>query len=211
MTTSKKFAWNKLFNIAALIPAVCGIGSAIFLGYLILWPEEPIYQVDRVKEHVATYNGTLLIHRFYCVNNPTTPITITRDLIKVGNGDEPQLRISLPQTVQVYEMGCHAIDRVIEIPTVTPPGEYRLVSVATWQANIFRIGTLTLPELYLTIPKREKTTFLPELNVTIPVTVKTEVRSSTKVLARDAAKEITASSKVIPSASNVVPNAAKKP
>lgn len=168
MSDPRKFAWNKFFNFASLVPAVCGIGSALFLSYLILWPEEPIYQVDKVKEHSATYNGTLLIHRFYCVNSPTTPITITRDLIKVGNGDEPQLRISLPQTVQLYELGCHAIDRVIEVPAVTPAGEYRLVSIATWQANIFRIGTLTLPELFVTIPKNENTTLLPELLISIP-------------------------------------------
>lgn len=157
MIEKRKVAWNIIFNYAALVPAVAGMGAALFLGYLLLWPEEPIYQVDRVKDHQAMYgqDGFLRLHRYYCVNS-SAPVTIVRDLIKVGNGSEPQLRISLQQTIQVYEMGCHSIDRILEIPASTPPGEYRLVSIATWQANPFRIGTVKLPELFITIPARIK-------------------------------------------------------
>lgn len=155
MTEKPKFAWNKIFNIAAALPAVCGVGTAIFLGYLLLWPTEPVYQPNKTSDHRAYYDGFIRIHRLYCVND-AKPITITTDLIKIGNDNEPQMRISLPISLQVYEIGCHTIDRIIDVPRSTPAGEYKIAGVATWQANPFRIGTVELPQLFITIPPREE-------------------------------------------------------
>lgn len=145
---------NKLFNIASVIPAVIGLMSAAFMGYAFWWPVEAAYQVDRPQDHAVTYDAgtnTIRIHRYYCVT-ASIPITISRDLIRIGKTGEHELRISLPQTVQLYELGCHGIDRIFETPVGTPPGNYRLVNVATWKANPFKEGMVKLPELYLAIP-----------------------------------------------------------
>lgn len=148
---------NKLFNALAIIPAMIGLTSAGFMCYAFLWPVEPAYKVDKSEQHAVTYDlksNTIRIHRFYCSASDDTPITISRDLIRIRQPGESELRINLPQTVQTYENGCHAIDRIFEIPDGTPAGNYRLVNVATWKANPFREGMTKLPELYLAIPSR---------------------------------------------------------
>jgi hypothetical protein len=151
----KNIELNKLFNVAALIPAVIGLMSAAFMGYAFWWPVEPAYKVIKADQHAVTYDlnsNTIRIHRFYCVTSGV-PITISRDLIGIPSRQTAaQLRISLPQTVQTYELGCHEIDRIFEVPKGTPAGNYRLVNIATWKANPFREGTAKLPELYLAIP-----------------------------------------------------------
>jgi hypothetical protein len=147
-------ARGKLFNVAAFIPAVIGLISAAFMGYAFWWPSEPAYVLDKPELHGIHYDkasDTIRLRRFYCIT-AEIPITISRDLISVAELGTPQLRISLPQSVQTYELGCHAIDRIFEIPKGTPAGNYRLVNVVTWKANPFREGVVKLPELYLAIP-----------------------------------------------------------
>lgn len=147
-------ALNKIFNFAALIPAVFGLVCTAFMGYAFWWPVEPAYVVFKPEEHGVSYatdSKTIRIHRFYCALDEI-PITISRELISINRPGISELRITLPQTVQTYELGCHAIDRIFEIPKGTPPGNYRLVNIATWKANPFREGMTKLPELYLAIP-----------------------------------------------------------
>lgn len=147
---------NAVFNMAALIPVAFGIACVLFILYIFWWPLYPAYDPVRIKEHAVEYDGktkSIRIHRFYCVND-TVPITINRDLIRIVGPNERELRITLPQTVQVYEQGCHAIDRIFDIPDSVPGGNYRLVNVATWRANPFRDGVAKLPELYIAIPPR---------------------------------------------------------
>src|SRR5438067_2422264 len=145
---------NRIFNFAAILPAAIGLMSIAFMGYAFWWPIEPAYQVYKPEQHAVFYDlktDTIRIHRMYCVT-ADIPITISRDLISIGGIGSHELRINLPQTVQTYELGCHAIDRIFEVPNGTPAGNYRLVNVATWKANPFREGMTKLPELYLAIP-----------------------------------------------------------
>lgn len=147
---------NHVFNAAALLPAIFGAVCVLFLVYVFWWPFKDAYEVHRPLDHAVTYDtgtASIRIHRFYC-SNLEIPITISRDLISIPQPNKPQLRISLPQTVQVYEIGCHAIDRIFDIPKSVPAGNYRLVNIATWEANPFRAGSVKLPELYLAIPAR---------------------------------------------------------
>lgn len=145
---------NKLFNVAAIIPALFGVVSLTFLLYVVYWPLTPAYQAVRAENHFVRYeNGYIYTHREYCINQ-AVPVTISRDLIRVGAPGSPELRQSLPTTVQVYEKGCHSIRRIFLVPESTPPGNYRLVFTATWAANPFRDESAKLPELSIMIPPR---------------------------------------------------------
>lgn len=151
-----KLKTNKLFNIASWLPSIFGFLCVVFLMYVYWWPLNDAYVIHRPLDHEVTYDrgtNSIRIHRYYCINSDI-PITISRDLIRIPSPNRPQVRISLPMTVQVYERGCHAIDRIFDIPQSVPAGNYRLVNIATWKANPFREGTAMLPELYLAIPHR---------------------------------------------------------
>lgn len=151
----KQIKSNKVFNFVALVPAIVGAASAAFMAYVFWWPPTPAYQVDRPKEHSVSYvDGQIRVHRAYC-SHDEIPVTISRDLIRIGAPGEVELRIALPQTTQVYSLGCHEIDRIFDVPRGTPSGNYRLVHIATWQANLFRDAMVKLPELYIAIPKTE--------------------------------------------------------
>ena len=156
MTLPSHFKPNKIFNVASLIPAIVGILCAAFLGYVFWWPPKPAYQVIHPETHKVSYSDEskfIQIHREYCIN-ARTPITISRDLIRDSAPGEPEFRINLPITVQIYDLGCHKLDRAIEVPEMTPPGIYRLKSVAVWQANAFRNDAVDLPDLKVIIRKQ---------------------------------------------------------
>lgn len=147
---------NSIFNVAAILPIVFGVLSALFMAYVFYWPPKGAYVPYNPQMHSVKYqDGYIRIHREYCINQHI-PITITRDLIRVAGSDEPELRYSLPQTVQTYELGCHQLDRVFEISPMIPPGNYRLVFSATWDANPFRTESVTLPELSLALGAQQK-------------------------------------------------------
>lgn len=147
---------NKLFNFASFLPIVVGICSAVFMAYVLYWPPKPAYQIWKPEIHKVVYrDGHIIIHRGFCINT-IDAITITRDLVQLDNRGESTLRISLPQTTLPYDLGCHVIDRIFEIPKGTPSGTYKLINVATWQANAFREDMLKLPELIVTIQDDDK-------------------------------------------------------
>lgn len=151
-----KLDLNKLFNAASMLPALFGLLCVAFLMYVYWWPLDDGYFVHRPLEHEVTYDagtGSIRIHRYYCVTGDM-PVTISRDLISISSSDNAQVRVSLPTTVQIYENGCHSIDRIFDIPKSVPAGNYRVVNVATWKANPFREGTTKLPELYVAIPSQ---------------------------------------------------------
>ena len=140
-----------VFNVFAFLPVLIGLGCVAFMMYVFWWPPKPAYQVDKSERHVLLQEGGFIrVHRMYCVNE-RIPVTISRDLIRIGSAVGSELRITLPQTTQVYELGCHTLDRLLELPKRVPPGNYRLVSVATWQANPFRADVARLPDLYVSI------------------------------------------------------------
>jgi hypothetical protein len=143
---------NNVFNAAAIMPAVLGLASAIFMVYVFWWPPKPAYQSILPNEHRVTYqDGYIRIHRVYCVN-AKVPITITRDLIRIDGPGAPEFRVTLPQTSQSYELGCHEIERIFDVPRGTPPGNYRMVNTAVWAANPFRDESTVLPILSIAIP-----------------------------------------------------------
>lgn len=155
LSIRERFQPNILFNAAALLPGILGCVSAAFMSYVFLWPPTPAYEVSKASEHRVTYeHGLIRTHRAYCIN-AEVPITIHRDLVLTGNPNAVELRLSLPQTTQVYPLGCHDIDRIFTVPRGIPYGNYRLVNIATWQANTFRSGLVKLPELFVAIPKTD--------------------------------------------------------
>lgn len=150
-----RFKLNTIFNAAAILPAILGISSAVFMAYVFWWPPKPAYEPINPSTHRVTYtDGYIRIHREYC-SHSTIPITISRDLIRISDGKNPELRVSLPQTVQSYEPGCHEIDRIFEVPKGTPPGNYLLVNTAIWPANAFRSDSIRLPVLSIAIPPQK--------------------------------------------------------
>jgi hypothetical protein len=155
MTLPSQLKANQVFNIASLIPAIVGVFCAVFLGYVFWWPPKPAYEVIHPETHSVTYTAEgkfIQIHRAYCIN-ARTPVTISRDLILMGTAEDVEFRVNLPVTTQIYAMGCHKLDRAIEIPALTPPGVYRLKSVAVWQANAFRNDAVDLPDLKVVVRK----------------------------------------------------------
>lgn len=142
---------SSVFNAMMFLPIMLGICSAIFMAYVFWWPPTPAYVVYKPETHtVKSENGYMLIHRAYCINQ-RIPITITRDIIRVGAPGDTELRYTLPSTVQVYEMGCHDIERIFQVPETIPPGNYRLSFQATWEANPFREGSVQLPDLMFVV------------------------------------------------------------
>lgn len=149
---------TRLFDIAAAMPSALGGLSilVLFINFVFWWPLLPAFQIDKPESHNAHYeNGVLRVHRAHCVDELDMPVTLTHDLVLISEHGEPELRITLPQTVQVYKTGCLSVDRLFEIPSFIPSGDYHLVSTATWQANPFRVAVARLPELPVTIPPRK--------------------------------------------------------
>lgn len=145
---------NKVFNLASVVPAAVGFLSAVFMGYVFWWPPQPAYQPIQGDVHSVSYQeGYIRIHRVYCINDSTIPITVSRDLVKVVGPGEQSVRYTLPQTVQTYELGCHTIDRVFDIPDYVENGNYKLEFVATWDANPFRRESVKLPVINVAIRK----------------------------------------------------------
>lgn len=147
---------TRLFDIATSIPSALGGVSilVLFINFVFWWPLTPAFQIDKPSMHNAVYTDeTIRVHRVQCADLDAT-VNITNDLVMIGAPNEPELRIILPQTVQVYKNGCRAVDRIFEIPKFVPHGNYRLVSTATWQANPFRVAVTRLPDLPVTIPPR---------------------------------------------------------
>lgn len=146
---------NTIFNAAAIVPAILGMLSAVFMAYVFWWPPKPAFEPINPSTHRVTYSdGYIRIHREYC-SNSTVPITIYREMVMVTAKDGPNVRIALPQTMQSYELGCHEIDRIFEVPKGTPPGNYQLLHLATWNANPFRTDSVKLPTLTLAIPPQK--------------------------------------------------------
>lgn len=149
------FKLNTIFNAAAILPAILGMISAVFMAYVFWWPPKPAYEPINPSTHRVSYqDGFIRIHREYC-SNATVPITIYRDLVRITGKGEANLRVTLPQTVQSYEPGCHEIDRIFEIPKGTPAGNYQLVHIAVWNANPFRTDAVRLPILSVAIPPQQ--------------------------------------------------------
>lgn len=144
---------SRLMDIATLLPSVFGFVLFILMlcNFIYWWPLTPDFRVLDPAAHVATYRSSVLrVHAAYCVSSDM-PVKISRDLVSVTG---PELRINLPQTVQVYQDGCIVTDRLFEVPKFVPSGDYRLVSIATWRANPFRDAVARLPDLPVTIDSR---------------------------------------------------------
>jgi len=143
---------------AYMIPAavsITSLTSVLAMIYLLLAPSDPIYRIKNPQNHYAyVSNGSVIVHREFCITDDTKMITINRDMVSVGK--DLTLRVTLPTTSQLYKKGCASMDRVLDLPDDTPPGKYELDFIASWNANTLKVDVVKLPVLTIVVGTKTK-------------------------------------------------------
>ncbi len=125
------------------------IALGLVIGYLQLRKYEPPYIIVNPNAHFATQTGknSITVGREFRVARDMD-FHITREITRTHEG--VLTRIALEDTHVRYNKGQYRVQRVHEIPTLTP-GTYQLLNQICWPANFIRQDCLALPALDIQI------------------------------------------------------------
>lgn len=146
-------------RLTSVVSGILTLSSAILVatGVLAIYYQArvyaPAYIILEPEKHYAQQvsENTMLLNRYFRVVQDVD-LTITRELLRVGEEDSTLTRVDLQPTNVHYKKGDFHTQRVVEIPDL-PPGPYEVINVVCWQANIARRDCIDLPRLIVDIKR----------------------------------------------------------